>query len=63
MIEICAVGASPAFDEAARILKFGDDALLNRRWFPVLLPSRRRRACFLVDFFAWKLNNTKDAYG
>ncbi len=28
-------GASPAFDEAARILKFGDDSLLNRRWFTV----------------------------
>ena len=56
-------GPSPAFDEAGRILKYGDDSLLNRRWFPVLLPKKCRRACFLVDFFAWKLNQTKDAYG
>ena len=28
-----------------------------------MLPPKRRRACFLVDYFAWKLNTLKDAYG
>lgn len=56
----------PDLEEVTRILKYGDEEMLNHRWFPVLLPSDVRHASFLVKYSAWNRSTAaraRDAYG